>query len=113
MVGGEVFKYAVKGLSASVKAALDANGMTATDLDWVIPHQANVRILEAVQRRTGIPMERFFINIDQTANTSSASVPIALDQAARRQAAPGPVAGVLCAGRGHRLGQRAASMVDG
>jgi 3-oxoacyl-[acyl-carrier-protein] synthase-3 len=49
----------------------------------VIPHQANIRILEAVQTRTGIPMERFFINIDQTANTSSASVPIALDQASR------------------------------
>lgn len=83
MNGKEVFRYAVKALSASVKTALDANGMSPSELDWVIPHQANIRILEGVQTRTGIPMERFFINIDRTANTSSASVPIALDQAAR------------------------------
>lgn len=83
MTGKDVFRYAVRGLSASVKAALEANAMAPTDIDWVIPHQANIRILEAVQTRTGIPMERFFINIDQTANTSSASVPIALDHASR------------------------------
>jgi 3-oxoacyl-[acyl-carrier-protein] synthase-3 len=83
MVGTEVFKYAVKGLSGAIKDALAANAMSPSDVDWVVPHQANIRILEAVQQRTGIPMERFFINIDQTANTSSASVPIALDQAVR------------------------------
>jgi 3-oxoacyl-[acyl-carrier-protein] synthase-3 len=83
MTGKDVFRYAVRGLSGSVKAALEANAMAPSDVDWVIPHQANIRILEAVQTRTGIPMERFFINIDQTANTSSASVPIALDQASR------------------------------
>jgi len=83
MIGKDVFRYAVRGLSASVRTALEANALTPSDVDWVIPHQANIRILEAVQTRTGIPMERFFINIDQTANTSSASVPIALDQAAR------------------------------
>jgi 3-oxoacyl-[acyl-carrier-protein] synthase-3 len=83
MVGKDVFKYAVKGLSGAVQVALASNGMTPTDIDWVVPHQANVRILDAVQHRTGIPKERFFVNIDQTANTSSASVPIALDQAVR------------------------------
>ena len=83
MTGKDVFRYAVKGLSSSVRTALDANALAPNDVDWVIPHQANIRILEAVQARTGIPMERFFINIDQTANTSSASVPIALDQASR------------------------------
>lgn len=83
MVGTEVFKYAVKGLSASVKTALAANNMAPGDVDWVIPHQANVRILDGVQHRTGIPKERFFVNIANTANTSSASVPIALDQAVR------------------------------
>ena len=57
--------------------------MKPEDVDWVIPHQANIRILEGVQKRSGIPMDRFFINIDRTANTSSASVPIALDQAVR------------------------------
>ncbi|HKU36747.1 MAG TPA: beta-ketoacyl-ACP synthase III [Polyangiales bacterium] len=83
MIGKDVFRYAVRGLSSSVTTALEANGLPPAEVDWVIPHQANIRILEAVQKRTGIPMERFFINIDQTANTSSASVPIALDQAAR------------------------------
>jgi len=73
----------VKGLSSSVLTALEVNGLAPDEVDWVIPHQANVRILEAVQVRTRIPMERFFINIDQTANTSSASVPIALDQISR------------------------------
>ncbi len=83
MVGVDVFKYAVKALTASVQTALAKNHLAPSDVDWVIPHQANLRILEAVQHRTGIPKERFFINIDQTANTSSASVPIALDQAVR------------------------------
>ena len=83
MTGKDVFRYAVRGLSASVKAALEANALAPAEVDWVIPHQANIRILEAVQTRTGIPMERFFINIGQTGNTSSASVPIALDQASR------------------------------
>jgi 3-oxoacyl-[acyl-carrier-protein] synthase-3 len=83
MVGKDVFRFAVKRLSSASLAALAANHMSAGDVDWVIPHQANVRILEGVQVRTGIPMERFFINIDKTANTSSASVPIALDQAVR------------------------------
>ncbi len=83
MVGTEVFKYAVKGLSASVLTALEANNMAPGDIDWLIPHQANVRILDGVQHRTGIPKERIFINIADTANTSSASVPIALDQAVR------------------------------
>ncbi len=83
MVGMDVFKYAVKALTASVQTALAANKMAPGDVDWVIPHQANVRILDAVQSRTGIAKEHFFINIDQTANTSSASVPIALDQAVR------------------------------
>jgi 3-oxoacyl-[acyl-carrier-protein] synthase-3 len=83
MVGKDVFRFAVQRLSSAAETALAANHMTAGDVDWVIPHQANMRILEGVQGRTGIPMERFFINIDRTANTSSASVPIALDQAVR------------------------------
>jgi 3-oxoacyl-[acyl-carrier-protein] synthase-3 len=83
MVGKDVFRFAVKRLSSAAQTALAENHMSGGDVDWVIPHQANVRILEAVQARIGIPMERFFINIDQTANTSSASVPIALDQAVR------------------------------
>lgn len=83
MVGKDVFLAAVRRLSEAAQVALERNHMSGSDVDWVIPHQANIRILEAVQSRLQIPMERFFINIDQTANTSSASVPIALDQAVR------------------------------
>jgi len=83
MVGKDVFKMAVKGLASATKTAMEHNGATPDDIHWVIPHQANIRIIEAVQQRSGIPRERFFINIERTANTSSASVPIALDQAVR------------------------------
>jgi 3-oxoacyl-[acyl-carrier-protein] synthase-3 len=83
MVGKDVFRAAVRRLTDATQVALAHNRMSPNDVDWVIPHQANVRIIEAVQSRLQIPMERFFINIDQTANTSSASVPIALDQAVR------------------------------
>jgi 3-oxoacyl-[acyl-carrier-protein] synthase-3 len=83
MVGKDIFRAAVRRLTEASQVALARNHMSPSDVDWVIPHQANVRILEAVQTRLQIPTERFFINIDQTANTSSASVPIALDQAVR------------------------------
>ena len=83
MIGKEVFKYAVKALAPRAKTAMKANGIDADQVDWLIPHQANLRIIEAVLQRSGIPRERCFINIDRTANTSSASVPIALDQAVR------------------------------
>lgn len=84
MSGKEVFKYAVKALSASSEIAMKANGLTPDAVDWLIPHQANLRIIEAVLQRSGVPRERCFVNIDKTANTSSASVPIALDQAVRK-----------------------------
>jgi 3-oxoacyl-[acyl-carrier-protein] synthase-3 len=83
MTGSNVFKYAVKALASSSEEAIRANGLTPDDVDWLIPHQANLRIIEAVVQRSGIPRERCFVNIEKTANTSSASVPIALDQAVR------------------------------
>jgi len=83
MVGKDIFRAAVRRLTEASQVALAHNGVAPEQVDWVIPHQANVRILEAVRERLQIPMERFFINIDQTANTSSASVPVALDQAVR------------------------------
>jgi len=78
-----VFRAAVRGLVSASETALKACDLTADDVDWLIPHQANSRIVDAVLQRTGIPRERCFLNIDKTANTSSASVPIALDQAVR------------------------------
>ena len=83
MLGSEIFKVAVRNLSSASVVALEANGLTAGDVDWVIPHQANLRILDVVAKRCGIPMERFFLNIEKYGNTSSASIPIALDEAVR------------------------------
>jgi 3-oxoacyl-[acyl-carrier-protein] synthase-3 len=83
MTGKDVFKYAVKALTRSSEIAMKANGLSPNEIDWLIPHQANLRIIEGVVQRSGIPRERCFVNIEKTANTSSASVPIALDQAVR------------------------------
>jgi 3-oxoacyl-[acyl-carrier-protein] synthase-3 len=83
MSGKEVFKYAVRALASASQVALEANGLRPEQVDWLIPHQANKRIIEGVVQRSGIPPERCYVNIERTANTSSASVPIALDQAVR------------------------------
>ncbi len=68
-------------MAAASKAALDANGLSPADVSWVIAHQANIRIIEGVSERVGIGMDRFYINVDRYGNTSSASVPTALDEA--------------------------------
>lgn len=83
MDGRQIFKFAVKALSSASQVALDANGLSAKDIAWVVPHQANTRILQAVGDRVGISMDRFYMNIDRYGNTSSASAPIALDEAVR------------------------------
>ncbi|GAC1358771.1 MAG: ketoacyl-ACP synthase III [Polyangiales bacterium] len=90
MEGQDVFKAAVRNLSSAANAALAANGITAKDVDWVVAHQANLRILQAISQRLEIPMERFYVNIQKYGNTSSASIPIALDELiAERRVAPG------------------------
>jgi 3-oxoacyl-[acyl-carrier-protein] synthase-3 len=81
MVGSEVFKVAVRNLTSASKAAVEAAGLSAGDIDWVVAHQANLRILTQVASRLDIPLERFVINIERYGNTSSASIPIALDEA--------------------------------
>jgi 3-oxoacyl-[acyl-carrier-protein] synthase-3 len=83
MVGSEVFKVAVKNLSSASKAAVESAGLSTKDIDWVVAHQANLRILTQVASRLDIPLERFVINIERYGNTSSASIPIALDEAVR------------------------------
>lgn len=83
MRGSDVFKVAVKSLVSACKKALEAANLTADDVDWVVPHQANHRILVAVAERLEIPMGRFYINLDRVGNTSSASIPIAFDEAIR------------------------------
>lgn len=81
MEGRETYRYATRTLAASALAALQKAGWSADEVDLVIPHQANVRIIEAVAKGLKLPIERFFVNIDKYGNTSAASVGIALDEA--------------------------------
>ncbi len=83
MTGNDVFKHAVKALDAVVEETLEANGLDRHDIDWLIPHQANLRIIEATARRLDMPMERVIVTVDRHGNTSSGSVPLALDAAVR------------------------------
>jgi len=83
MAGSEVFKYAVKALDSVVDETLEANGLARGDLDWLIPHQANLRIIQATAKRLAMPMERVIVTVDRHGNTSAASVPLALDEAIR------------------------------
>ena len=83
MRGNEVFKVAVRTLHRIVDETLAANNLDKSDIDWLIPHQANIRIIEATARKLGLSMERVVITIDEHGNTSAASVPLALDVAVR------------------------------
>ena len=83
MQGNQVFKFAVKALDEVTRETVAAAGMTLEDIDWLIPHQANVRILEATAKRLGLPRERLVVTVDHHANTSAASVPLALDEFVR------------------------------
>ncbi|MBN8884864.1 MAG: ketoacyl-ACP synthase III [Rudaea sp.] len=83
MQGREVFKVAVKTLDRVVEETLEANKLDRHQLDWLIPHQANLRIIEATAKRLDMPMDRVIVTVDKHANTSAASVPLALDYAVR------------------------------
>ncbi|MDO4708861.1 MAG: beta-ketoacyl-ACP synthase III [Pseudomonadota bacterium] len=83
MTGNEVFKHAVKALDAVVEETLEANHLSRSDIDWLIPHQANLRIIEATAKRLEMPMDRVIVTVDKHGNTSSGSVPLALDTAVR------------------------------
>lgn len=83
MVGQDIFKVAVKNLTGASRAALAAAGLDASAVSWVVPHQANLRIITQVAQRLDIPLARFVLNIERYGNTSSASIPIALDEAVR------------------------------
>ena len=83
MTGNEVFKHAVKALDSVVDETLAANGLDKSAIDWLIPHQANLRIIEATAKRLQMPMDRVIVTVDRHGNTSSGSVPLALDEAVR------------------------------
>ncbi len=83
MNGREVFRHAVNNFTSIVEEALEANGLSPDDIDWVVPHQANKRILDGTRRKLGLPAEKIVITVDRHANTSAASIPLALDEAVR------------------------------
>ena len=83
MNGQETFKFAVRRMAEDLQLLCEQAGITTDDLDYIVPHQANTRIIDLTARRLGIPMEKFVLNIDRYGNTSSASVPISFDELAR------------------------------
>ena len=83
MKGPEVFSHAATNLASVMKEVLDKASLVTDDIDWVVPHQANARILDATARKLGLPAEKVIMTVDQHANTSAASVPLALDLAVR------------------------------
>jgi len=83
MQGNDVFKIAVKTLSSIADETLAANNMAKSDIDWLIPHQANIRIIKATAKKLSLPMDRVVVTVDEHGNTSAASIPLALDTAVR------------------------------
>jgi len=83
MKGREVFRHAVVNLASVLREVLDEAGLTTADIDWLVPHQANARILDATARKLDLPVEKVIVTVDRHANTSAASVPLALDVAVR------------------------------
>jgi 3-oxoacyl-[acyl-carrier-protein] synthase-3 len=81
MEGREVFRQAVQHLSEAVEEALAANGLTGADIDWLVPHQANLRIIDAIGKRLKLQPGHTVVTIERHANTSAASIPLALDEA--------------------------------
>jgi len=81
MQGREVFKYAVKLMAQAVTVALEENNISADDIDWLVPHQANLRIIESTAKKLSMPMERVIVTVQNHGNTSAASIPLAFDEA--------------------------------
>jgi len=105
MAGREVFKAAVLAMAEACDEALSRAGVTADEVDLLIPHQANVRIIEATAKHAGIPMDKVMVNVERYGNTSSASIPLALDQAiAEGRVKPGSLLLLVAFGAGFTWG---------
>jgi 3-oxoacyl-[acyl-carrier-protein] synthase-3 len=105
MQGKKLFPFAVRSMEDSIRRCLDQAGLEPGDLDLVIPHQANVRIIDGVRERLGVPVDRVYVNIDRYGNTSSASIPIALDELVRAgRVKPGDHVGFSAFGGGATWG---------
>ena len=101
MAGREVFKAAVRSMADASDQALQRAGLTGKDIDLFIPHQANVRIIEATARYAGVPMEKVFVNVDRYGNMSSATIPVALDEAIEQgRVKPGDIIMMVAFGAG-------------
>jgi 3-oxoacyl-[acyl-carrier-protein] synthase-3 len=83
MEGNKVYKLAVRAMSSAVEDIIKRNNLTSQDVDWIIPHQANLRIIEGVADKLKVPMSKVIVNIEKYANMSSATVPVAADEAIR------------------------------
>jgi 3-oxoacyl-[acyl-carrier-protein] synthase-3 len=83
MQGNEVYKYAVRTMVEAARNTMESEGITSQEIDWFIPHQANMRIMEVVAKRLGIPLEKVIVTVHKYGNTSAASIPTALDEAVR------------------------------
>jgi 3-oxoacyl-[acyl-carrier-protein] synthase-3 len=105
MAGREVFKAAVRAMAEACDEALTLAGVTADQIDLLIPHQANLRIIDATAKHAGIPMSKVMVNLDRFGNTSSASIPLALDQAvAEGRVGPGSLILLVAFGAGFTWG---------
>jgi 3-oxoacyl-[acyl-carrier-protein] synthase-3 len=102
MQGREVFKHAVRSMSEACDIALKRAGMTTDDIDLLVPHQANIRIIEAMAKYAGLPQEKVFINVNRYGNMSSATVPVGLDEA-QEQGLIGPGSNILAVAFGAGL----------
>jgi 3-oxoacyl-[acyl-carrier-protein] synthase-3 len=105
MQGKKLFPFAVRSMTESTQRCAEIAGWAASDLDLLIPHQANLRIIEGVRERLGLPAEKVFVNIEKYGNTSSASIPIALDECVRSgRLKPGDKLGIAAFGGGATWG---------
>jgi 3-oxoacyl-[acyl-carrier-protein] synthase-3 len=105
MAGREVFKAAVRAMAEACDEALSRAGIAAEDVDLLIPHQANLRIIEATAKHAGMPMSKVMVNVDRYGNTSAASIPLALDQAiAEGRVKPGSIVLLVAFGAGFTWG---------
>jgi 3-oxoacyl-[acyl-carrier-protein] synthase-3 len=101
MAGREVFKHAVRSMSEAADRALDGAKLTGAEIDLLIPHQANIRIIEATAKHANISMDKVYVNVDRYGNTSSASIPIALDEAIEKKVVgPGSTVMMVAFGAG-------------
>jgi len=105
MAGREVFKHAVRSMSEAADRALDGAKLTGAEVDLLIPHQANIRIIEATAKHANISMDKVYVNVDRYGNTSSASIPIALDEAIEKKiVGPGSTVMMVAFGAGFTWG---------